>query len=74
MSTYNISRNDDAPIPGVKTFDLSEAELRAFLLKADAADEAYLYSVGERDEDDDFVARMNGQEWLAHNPSSVVDL
>jgi hypothetical protein len=30
-------------------------------------DEAYLYSVSEWDEDDEYVSRMNGEEWMKDN-------
>lgn len=59
MNTYTISRNDDEPI-GMHTTDLDSDAVLAFLEEVDA----YLYSVGEYDEEDECVERLNGQEWL----------
>lgn len=59
MNTYTISRNDDEPI-GMHTTDLDPEAVLAFLEEVDA----YLYSVGEYDEEDECVERLNGQEWL----------
>lgn len=59
MSKYTISRNDDEPI-GMHTTDLDAEAVMAFLETVDA----YLYSVGEYDDEDEQVERLNGQEWL----------
>lgn len=59
MSKYTISRNDDEPI-GMHTTDLDAEAVMDFLESVDA----YLYSVGEYDEEDEQVERLNGQEWL----------
>ena len=62
MTTFNISRNDDEEI-GLKTTDLDADAVLAFLEEVDA----YLYSVGEYDEDEECVERLNGEEWLNQN-------
>ena len=59
MSKYTISRNDDEPI-GMHTTDIDEQAVLDFLESVDA----YLYSVGEYDEDEEQVERLNGDEWL----------
>jgi hypothetical protein len=59
---YSISSQDDSPI-GVCTTDLDAQEVLSFLSQTDA----YLYSVGEYDEDEECVERLNGQEWLDQN-------
>lgn len=73
MSRFSISRNDNKPLtqgylprgmtgsPTVVS-DLTEAEVYHFL---EPIPDPYLYSIGERDEDDEPVGRMNGEEWLA---------
>ena len=67
MSTYTISRNDDEPIVGTRVHSISELEVYHFLEPLMERDEAYLYSVNERDEDDEHVSRMNGEEWMNEN-------
>jgi hypothetical protein len=59
MSKYTISRNDDEPI-GMHTTDLDAQDVLDFLESVDA----YLYSVGEYDEEEEQVERLNGDEWL----------
>lgn len=67
MSTYTISRNDDEPVVGTRVHSISELEVYHFLEPLMGRDEAYLYSVHERDEDDEYVSRMNGEEWMREN-------
>lgn len=64
MNRYSISRQDDQPM-GFDNFDLNDVQAWCFL--DEHRDEAYLYSVVERDEDDEYVCRMNGDEWLNAN-------
>jgi hypothetical protein len=59
MSKFTISRNDSEPI-GMRTTDLDADAVMDFLESVDA----YLYSVGEYDDEDEQVERLNGQEWL----------
>lgn len=61
-TTYTISHYDDEPIKEPHE-DLSQEDTFNFLMKVDA----YLYSVGEYDEDDDQIERLNGEEWLEQN-------
>lgn len=60
MSKYTISHNNGEEI-GVAHVDLDDESTMNFL--EEVAD-PYLYSVGEYDEDDECVERLNGQEWL----------
>jgi len=60
MNTFYISRNDGADI-GQKVSDLDAEAVLAFL--EETAD-IYLYSVGEYDDDNQRVERLNGEEWL----------
>lgn len=59
MNTYCISANNGEDIGQIVT-DLDAEAVLAFLEETDA----YLYSVGEYDEEDDCVERLNGDEWL----------
>lgn len=67
MNTYTISRNDGKPIIGTLVHSISELEVYHFLKPLMECDDAYLYSVSERDEDDEHVSRMNGEEWMLAN-------
>ncbi len=67
MNTYTISRNDGEPIVGTRVHSISEMEVYHFLEPLMERDEAYLYSVSERDDDDEHVSRMNGEEWMLAN-------
>ena len=59
MNTFCISANNDEEI-GQKTTDLDAESVLSFLEETDA----YLYSVGEYNEEDECVERLNGDEWL----------
>lgn len=61
-TTYTISHNYDEEI-GMAHENLDQEDTFNFLMDVDA----YLYSVGEYDEDDNQIERLNGEEWLEQN-------
>jgi hypothetical protein len=73
MSTYTISRNDDEPIVGTRVHSIDELEVYRFLEPLMERDEAFLYSVGEYDEDEECVSRMNGEEWMNENTREAME-
>ena len=60
---FTISRNDNTPI-GMITTNLDSEGVFLFLEEVDAP---YLYSVGEYDDEDNCIDRLNGEEWLNEN-------